>query len=149
MQNSKNVWVWVGVVVVVLIIIAWIWAAMMQKKPAVSGPTPTVAPQGQLVPQFPKELILDANASVNTSYALNYASSTNQYTATYTSSSTVASLFKSYQSYFTKNGWTIAGTLNSDPAYNALSATSTGNQVEVVISKQQGGTQVTVTDVVQ
>jgi hypothetical protein len=148
MKDSQKIWVWVGVVVVVIILVVWgIWK--LQPKPQVTGPVPAFAPQGQLVPNFPKGLILDNGAIINGSYSINYSSSTNQYTAEYDSSSTVTALYNNYQSYLPQNGWTITGSLATHPTFDAIAATQNNNQLQVVISTKNKGSQVTITYVVE
>jgi hypothetical protein len=105
MNDSRRIWVWVGVVIVVVVVVLiFVWKP--SRKPAFS-PIPVYAPQGQLVPQFPKGLILDSNAAISGSYSINYSSSTNQYTAEYDSSSSLATLYGKYKTYFENNGWVI------------------------------------------
>ena len=65
MKEMKNIWVWVGVAVVVIVIaLALMWRPSVPKP---TSPVPVFAPQGQLTPNFPKELILDPQAQVNSS----------------------------------------------------------------------------------
>ena len=154
MNDRKKLWIWVGVVVVVIAIAGWMVWHFEQKTapPVASGPVPVFAPKGQLIPNFPKDLIIDSSAAISGSYSLNYSSSTNQYTAEYTSSSTVTSLYKSYQSYLPKNGWTVTGSLTTHPTFNAIAAVQGNNQLQIVISTQGGqnkGSQVTITYVVK
>lgn len=149
MKDPKRVWAWVGVVIVVVIVVVWVvWRA----KPAghvSSNPAPVYAAQGQLVPQFPKNLILDTSAAITGSYSIGYASSTNQYTAEYNSSSTVTSLYNQYQSFLPQNGWTVNGVLTTSPSYDLISASQANSQLQVLISSQSGGSQVTITYLVK
>ena len=144
MQNAKNVWVWVGVVVVVIILIAWASAVLTPRKAVPAGPTAVFAPKGQLVPQFPKELIVDSKAAVAGSYSISYATSTNQYSASYLSSSTVLSLYGKYKTYFSGNGWTMGQWPAPSSAFAALGAVQDGNKVQVSIVAEGKQTQVTV-----
>lgn len=150
MKDSKRIWVWVGVaVVVVAAVIVVVWRPS-QKPPAVApGPVPVFAPKGQLVPQFPKELILDSSASVAGSYSIAYSSSTNQYTAQYDSSSTVTALFNQYKTYFAGNGWTVTGTLTTHPTFDVIAATKDSGHLQVVINKNGTGSQTTITYVAE
>lgn len=149
MNDSKRVWAWVGVAVVVIVIIVWaVWNVGMHQQ-ASSGPVPVYAPQGQLVAQFPKGLIVDSAATISGSYSIAYATSTNQYTAEYDSSSTMAALYKQYQTYLPANGWTITGTLTTHPTYEAIAAAQNGAQLQVVIESENEGSQVTVTYLVK
>ncbi len=143
-------WAWIGGAIVAVIVIAWIVAAMMSPQatppPQATGPVPVYAPQGQITPNFPKGLILDSAAAISQSYSIAYASSTNLYTAIYDSSSTESGLFAVYKKYLSGNGWTITGTLTTTttPALYAITATSAGGQVQVVVSKQGTGSHVSV-----
>jgi hypothetical protein len=129
MKNSKQLWVWVGVVVVVVILVVWgIWK--LQPKSQTASPAPVFAPQGQLTPNFPKQLMLDPQAQVNSSYAINYDPTTNQYTAEWTSSSSLAVLYGDYQKYFGDNGWTItnqSGVKGASKLAVLYAATSSAN----------------------
>jgi hypothetical protein len=149
MKDSKRIWAWVGVAIIVIVIVAWFVWKFGAAHPVASGPTPVFAPQGQLVPQFPKGLIVDGDAAISGSYAINYSSSTNQYTAEYDSSSTVTSLYKDYQSYLSANGWVVTGSLATHPTFDALAATQGSNQLQVVISTKAKGSQVTITYLVK
>ena len=152
MKDSKQAWVWVGVAVVVVIvaIVTWaMWKPTSPQKQVTSTSTPVYAPQGQLVPQFPKGLILDPKAAVSGSYSINYASSTNQYTAEYNSSSTMASLYKQYQAYLPKNNWTVTGSLTTKPSFEVIAASQGSNQLQIVISTIGKGSQVTISYVIK
>lgn len=149
MKDPKHVWVWVGVVVVVGAVAAWIALKGKPNQSVTSAPVPVYAAQGQIVPQFPKGLILDSSAAVSGSYSIAYASSTNQYTAEYDSSSTVTSLFKQYNTYLPANGWTITGTLTSHPTFDVIAAEQGNDQLQVVLSTNTGGSQATITYVVK
>ena len=151
MKDPKRVWVWVGVVVVAAAVAGWAVWASSPKQPVASqsGPAPVFAPQGQLVPEFPKGLILDSTAAISGSYSINYASSTNQYTAEYNSSSSMASLYAQYKQYLPANGWTITGTLTTHPTFNVIAASQGNNQLQVVVNTQSKGSQVTITYVAQ
>ncbi len=149
MKDSKRIWVWVGVVVVVLaVVFAFAWRPS-SKQPASSGPAPVFAPQGQLVPQFPKSLILDSNAAISGSYSINYSSSTNQYTAEYDSSSTVVSLYTQYKQYLPANGWTITNDMNSLSGFRGIAGGNASSSVQVAINAHGGGSQVTITYLVK
>lgn len=147
MNDPKKVWAWVGVAVVVVAIA--VWAEFLPgRTPAAAplSPAPVYAAQGQLVPQFPKGLILDSNAAISGSYSIGYATSTNQYTAEYTSSNSMKSLYADYQSYLPKNGWTVTGSLTTHPAFEVITAQQGTSQLQIVISAAGTGSQVTITD---
>ncbi len=149
MKDHKTMWAWVGAGVVAVVVIIWVATAMMPQQqapqtPQATGPMPVYAPHGQVTPNFPRGLILDNNAAISQSYSIAYASSTNLYTAIYDSSSTVTSLFEKYKTYLSGNGWTITGTLTTQPTFDVITASSAGGQVQVVVSKQGTGSHVAV-----
>ncbi|HUC02136.1 MAG TPA: hypothetical protein VMA75_04540 [Candidatus Paceibacterota bacterium] len=149
MTDSKKVWAWVGVAVVVVVAIVWIAWATMPKAPVASGPAPVYAPQGQLVSQFPKDLILDTNAAVGGSYSIAYSTSTNQYTAEYDSSSSMATLFGDYEAYLSNSNWQLTGSLTTQPTYEVLTATQGADQLQVVIESEGSGSHATITYLVK
>ena len=144
MKDPKCIWVWVGVAVVV-VAVALIWKPTVEKPLVASVPTPVYASQGQLVPQFPKGLIIDSKAAMSGSYSINYSSSTNQYAAEYYSSSTVTSLYNQYQTYLPRNSWTVIGSITTRPSYDVIWASQGNDQLQVIIGTQKKGSQVTVT----
>ena len=149
MKDSKTLWVWVGIVVVVIVVVAWFIWRPTSKAPVASNPTPVYAPQGQLVPQFPPSLILGTSTIVNGSYAIDYTSSTNQYTAEFNSSSSMASLYTNYKQYLSANGWTITNNISKYPTSRGLYASNASSNIAVAIVSQKTGSQVTVTYVVK
>lgn len=151
MKKSKRTGTRTVVVLIILIIIIIAASVLIvkffPKKPAVG--VPVYAEKGELVSQFPSALILDKTAVVSDSYSINYSTTTNQYTAEYNSSSTVTALYNDYQSYLSKNGWTIIGSLTTHPTFDAISAAKGTDQLQVVISTQNKGSHVTITEVVK
>ncbi len=146
MKDSKRVWVWVGVVVVVLaVVLAFVWRPSSKQPASSGGPAPVFAPQGQLVPQFPKSLILDSNAAISGSYSINYSSSTNQYTAEYDSSSTMASLYAQYKQYLPANGWAITNNITKYSSSRGLYASNASSDVSVAIVSQVNGSRAIIT----
>ena len=147
MNNQKIVWVWVGIAVVVIaIVIAFFWKPGQEgntNQPP-SSPVPVYAPQGQLTPQFPKELILDNAAVVNDSYAISYSSSTNQETAVWTSSSSMLSLYASYKQYLPANGWTITNDITKYSTNRGLYARKDSSELVISIVTENKGSQVTI-----
>lgn len=153
MNNSRQIWVWVGVaVVVVAVAAAFIWKPAPTTQPPTAtstSPAPVYAPQGQLVPEFPKDLIIDDTAAISGSYSIGYSSTTNQYTAQFNSSSTVTALYNQYKTYLAAHNWTITGSLTTRPTFDAISASQGSSTLQVVISKMSKGSQVTITYVVK
>jgi hypothetical protein len=137
----------VVVIILIIIIVPMVIVKFSSKKPAVG--MPVYAEKGQLIPQFPTALILDTSATVSDSYSINYSTTTNQYTAEYTSSNTVKSLYNEYQSYLSQNGWTVTGSLTTNPAFDAINAMKGNDQLQIVISTQEKGSHVTITEVVK
>ena len=149
MKDTKRMWVWVGVVVVVIaILMAFFWRPGQEgtMQQPVTGSAPAYAPQGQLVANFPKELILDNAAVISDSYAINYSTSTNQSTAVWNSSSSMDSLYQSYKQYLPAHGWTITNDITKYATSRGLYATKgTTEVVSVSIVTQHKESQVTVT----
>ena len=150
MNNAKLVWGWAGVAVVVVAAAFLLWGGSFWSRPGGGGyqnpsVSPVYAPQGQLAPQFPKELILDPAAAVSGSYSMNYNANINQYTAIWTSSSSMASLFTKYETYFKGNGWTITNETTQYAALRAIYAkNAAGAAVNVAIVQRDKGSQVTI-----
>jgi hypothetical protein len=149
MADNKKMWAWVGAaVVVVVIVLAFVWKPNMNN-PKGTTPTPVgtpvYAPQGQLIPQFPTQLILDSAASLNQSYSINYSSTTNHYTAEYNSSSSMASMYTKYKTYLPANGWVIANDMTLYSNSRGLYATNTSSGVEVAIDQIGKGSKVIIT----
>jgi hypothetical protein len=146
MQKENQAWIWVGVVaVIVILVVAVVWKPK-SATPVTTGPTH--APAGQIVAGFPQQLVLDSNAQVDTSYALNYASTT-QYTTQINSSSSVSTTFASYQKYFQSNGWTILNLSQSSPTVQGIYATNATAGVTVTIVAVGQGSQTTISYVKQ
>lgn len=139
MQNNKRMWVWVGVVVVLFGVVAFIIWPHSNPSQTATGPVPVYAAKGQITPQFPKSLILDGLSSVNSSYSINYASSTNQYTAIFDTSTSIDVLFKSYRQYFLANGWQIQNAVTSLPTSRSLYAVTSSSEANVSITQAQQG----------
>ncbi|HVM76656.1 MAG TPA: hypothetical protein VMU07_00695 [Candidatus Paceibacterota bacterium] len=159
MQNKRrgSVLIWIGIVALVVIVLLLIfWKPNASQNPSNPGtgtqtgaPQPTFAPQGQTVAGFPKDLILDPNASIGSSYSLNYAASTNQYTAQWNSSMTMAALFAKYTAYFSANGWTITNQ-QSKPQLDSIYAKNTdGSEANLAIYPQGTGNEVIISYVAQ
>lgn len=149
MNPSRKVWVWIGAVAAAIVVVAVIVAAVMAWHAAPGQsipktPTPVYAPQDELVPQFPKNLILDPAAAVSQSYSMSYSTATNQYTAEYDSSSSMAALYAAYVAYLPAHGWTITNQLTSFANSRGVSATNASSSVQASIVAQNGGSQVTV-----
>lgn len=149
MNPSRKSWVWIGSIVATILVVAVVVIAVMVRhssptQPVSKAPTPVYAPQGELIPQFPKDLILGPAAVVSQSYSLSYSSATNQYTAEFNSSSSMTSLYASYVAYLPAHGWTVTNQLTSFANSRGVSATNASSSVQVSIVAHNGGSQVIV-----
>jgi hypothetical protein len=90
--------------------------------------------------------MLDPEAQVSTSYSINYDPTTNQYTAEWTSSSSLATLYGDYQTYFGNNGWTITNQSGAKAASKlaVLYAATTTANVNVTLVAHGVGTDATI-----
>jgi hypothetical protein len=154
MQNKERTLIWIGVIAVIVgIFIIVGWKPQDGTTPqggGTSAPVPvTYAPQGQVVPQFPQELILDANPSVTQSYSINYSSSTNQYTAQWNSTTAMSALVTKYKNYFSAHGWSVTDNDLVTTTAKSLSASTSTASVLVTILSQPKGSQVTVSYLVK
>lgn len=155
MENmSKKTW-WL-IVVAVAILAGIIWYAAARNGAQAPGGTggaagqpkagvPVFAAKGDLTPGFPQSLILDPNAAIAGSYAINYSSTTNQYTAQWNSSSSMLTLYNAYKQYLPAHGWRIVNDLAKYPISRGLAAQSTSSNVSVAIVAQAHGSQISVT----
>lgn len=151
MNDKKNLWVWIGVAVVVVAVIVAVvvWFVNRGQAPQQAAVVPVVhAPAGQVIAGFPQQMILGVSTSssatsgaasffsgITDSYSIGYSTSTNQYTAEWVSSSTIAALYKQYQDYVTKNGFTIIN--HADTAtLKSIYATNPISVVNIVITPQ-------------
>ena len=112
-----------------------------------AGPAPVYASQGQLAGGFPRELVLDGAASVESSYTIAYDASVNQHTAVFMSEISPAALHGQYKKYFTDNTWEIV--YESDEGVYGLYARRAGVDVNFTAGIQDGKTQVIIGYLVQ
>ena len=97
----------------------------------------TDAPKGQIITGFPKELILDPQASASESYTIDY-SKQNQYTVTLNSTMLPKDLFDTYKKYLVKNGYSIKNENNRSASLISIYATSASADVNVVATRDAG-----------
>ena len=148
-QSPSRLALWITIVVIVVAAIL-ILASLLGRQQGTQmtanlpSPTPVYATPGEVVPSFPRDLLLDPQASVQNSYSLTYSSTTNQYTAEWNSSTTMPALFQKYQAYFKQNGWTIVNQITSNPAVRGLYAVNASSDVNVAITPLGSGSQATV-----
>jgi len=134
--------VFIAIAVVIVILLAF-WWYLSSTRPVPMG-TPAFAPSGQLTPGFPKGLVLDSLARVSQSYSINYSTSTNQYTVSFNSSSSVADIYNEYLAYLPANGWPITNKVTEYKNSRGLYAENASSVVSVAIVVQGSGSQVTV-----
>ncbi len=143
-EEKKKALAWVGVIAILLVLIVAVrWPH--GNNPQSQGPAPVYAPKGELTPQFPKELILGGASAVGNSYAINYSSSTNQYTAQWSSASSLANIVAQYKTYLSANGWSVTVNKSVTPSFQSIFARKANLQTLVSIVTEATGTQVTVT----
>lgn len=111
--------------------------------PQVPLGSPAFAPQGKLVPDFPKQLILDQKPELSQSYHIQYDAANSQDTAVWTSNQSMMDLYGTYQTYLAQNGWRVVGVVTSTDSM-AINADQASTTVAVVILSQGTGSQVTV-----
>ena len=143
MNSTKKIWAWVGVaIVVIIVVVAFVWRPA--KKSA--APVPVFAPQGQLTPNFPTDLILDPQAQIGSSYSINYDAKTNLYTAQWNSSSSLVLLYNEYETYLGSHAFTVTSASGATSASKlaAVYAMSIHANVNVTIAAQGKGSQVTI-----
>ncbi len=98
----------------------------------------------QIVAGFPKQLLLDSTAQVQSSYQTKYAGGT-QYTATFTSSRTPSDLYSLYSNYFTgQKSYNIKNKLNQKDL-SALYAETNNATFNFQAGLVQGKTSMTLT----
>jgi len=137
MNKNRKLWIGAGIVVVIVVVCLVAWWLVAEKASVKTAPAVVAvhASKGQLTAGFPKELILDSTAALSDSYAINYSSSTNQYTAEWMSSSSSAALYDTYHAYVTKNGWTITNQANG-PALKGIYAKKAASVLSIIMVPQ-------------
>src|ERR1700733_9495778 len=152
-NQTRNLILIIVAVLVVAFLVIWAVFFMKPSSPAsptgstsTSGPQPAYVAPGQLAAGFPKQLILGATtSSVSQSYSINYASSTNQYTAVWTSTISLQPLFAQYQAYLAANGWVVSHTTTTYQNSRGIYAVKGGTAVNIsIIATGTNGSQVTV-----
>lgn len=160
-MGQKKGFIWAGVIIIIIaVILVFAWQPNQSSAPATepggsgtnntpSGPQPVYAPPGQVVAQFPKELIVDSAAQVSQSYSIGYSTTTNQYTAQYNSSSSLDTLVAKYKAYFAAKGWKVTMNPVTSASIRGISASDGKSYAGVNLVVQGKNIQVTVTYVPQ
>lgn len=108
-MRRKLVVIIIGVVVIIAAAVGW-W---MYKNREISteiapGQTLVTAQQGNIVSEFPRELIIEEGIAVSESYRIEYAEGgVGQPVAVYDSKLTMAENFTAFRAYLEDNGWRI------------------------------------------
>jgi hypothetical protein len=137
MDKNRKLWIGAGIVVVMVVVCLVTWWFAVEKVSVKKAPAVVAvhALKGQLTAGFPKELILDSTAALSDSYAINYSSSTNQYTAEWISSSSSDALYDTYHAYITKNGWTITNQADGS-GLKGIYATKASSALNIIMVPQ-------------
>lgn len=146
-SQMKRWVIWGGAVVVVAVVVVLI--AWFTRPASVPKGSPAFAPTGKLTAGFPKQLILDPVASISQSYGINYSTTTNQYTASFVSSSSVGDLYDEYLTYLPVNGWPVTNKIAKYSNSRGLYAENASSIVSVAIIIQGKGSQATVSYVIK
>jgi hypothetical protein len=146
MNPSRTRWVWIGSIIAVTVIAVAIVVLIGNRSQnpsheslAVKSSAPVYAPQGELVAQFPKDLILDPAAAMSQSYFLGYSSRANQYTAQFDSSSSMTTLYEEYLKFLPEHGWTITNNVTAFRNSRGIAAISASSSVQVSIVAHHDG----------
>ena len=114
------------VVVIALVVIAgaagawWTYKNRETSLEFEPGKILVTAQTGNIVSEFPKELILEKDIVISNSYRIDYtAGNVGQPVAVYDSKLTMAENLTAFRAYFTDNGWEI--TNEGDPAQSVTS----------------------------
>jgi len=128
----------VGVFIVLVAVVITVFLVKRGKAPGT-----VFAPAGQMISGFPKELLL-SGAKLSGSYAINYSSSMNQYTATWESTSSVAELYNYYLAFLKGNNWDILNRFTQYSNSRGFSVAHGSSTATIAISSQNGGSEVTI-----
>ncbi len=93
---------------------------------------------------FPEELVLDQAAQLSGSYAINYSSNLNQYTANWMSDSQIDELYNRYVSYFASRGWVVVNSSTNAPNFRGIYVVTSTADANVVMNSGPDGLKVTV-----
>jgi hypothetical protein len=140
-KSNSLMWV-VWTVVILVIIFCVLWFSWLKPHASV---TPVFAPPGQVTAGFPKQYLIDSGASITQSYAINYSSSTNQYTVQWNSSSSALALAAGYDIYFQNAGWNIINESTSSQNFQSIYAVNASGSLNFVANQQGMDTAVVLT----
>lgn len=140
-ENSKKTLIRAGMVVVVLAAIVGGYLYYEAQHPYAT----TQAPKGEVIADFPKDLLVEKNTTIQDSYSLVYkAGNLSQPVVTYVSNWPMIQNVVQFGSYLRKNGWTI--THEADPlAKNTFYyANKDANETNITFVEETGKVKVTI-----
>jgi hypothetical protein len=136
-------------VIAILVVVAGYWWYQTHEKTRTlkDGTRVVTAPEGDLVSQFPKEMILEGDARTTESYRIEY-SAVSQPAATYVSAKSLADNVAAFGKYLADEHWDIVtaadpaatrptffyATRPSGEAVNVSFAAQTDGHIQVVIA---------------
>lgn len=108
-MRRKLVVIVIGAVVVIAAAVGWwMYKNRETSREIAPGQTLVTAQQGNIVSEFPKELIIEKDVAISNSYRIDYADGgMDQPVAVYDSKLTVDENFAAFRAYFEENGWRI------------------------------------------
>lgn len=118
MDNKKTIWIFTAIGVLVIIVVAIATVIKLSKKPTdkvtnINVETKEIDPK-ELPEKFPKELPLEAGATVivnnNISSDVGHFSGTRRFE----SKKSLSENFDLYKNFFEKNGWEILNTVDTE-----------------------------------
>jgi hypothetical protein len=141
-RTTKIVWI-AAIVVVILIVIASF--LNLRRHRAVTPPAatpltdiqPTYAPNGQLAPTFPKDILLGARPEITQSYSVPYGTQ-NQSTTSFQVQDNPDALFQAYITYFQSNSYGIISKQQTK-TLDSIYASNKGADISVTITQVTGG----------
>ena len=137
------------VAIIVLVVIAgasgawWAYKNRETSRELEPGQTLVTAQTGNIVSEFPKELILEKDVAISNSYRIDYtAGNVDQPVAVYDSKLTMAENMTAFRAYFEENGWRISNEGDSTQLVTAIIAAKESARVNVTLSLSDGKVQV-------
>ncbi|MBP9771565.1 MAG: hypothetical protein KBD16_01430 [Candidatus Pacebacteria bacterium] len=142
----------VGLVILLLILLALLWLSdggMQQTggpREIAPGQTLTEAAEGQVVGGFPTELLLEPEATTDSSYSIAYTDGNiSQPVVSYRSAKTLGENVASYKTYLEGNGWNITHQADENVApVTFFYAYKANAEVNITFASDVSGVMVTI-----
>jgi hypothetical protein len=142
--HTKTAWVVVVILIVVLAAAGvgyWYYQKMEMGREIAPGAHLTEVPQGQVVADFPQDLILEKDVPVTQSYRIDYADgNVKQPTASYVSRKSLQDNISAFRLYLTGNGWNLLQAGNSTENPTSIYAVKDTAQVNILLTSIDSGT---------